>query len=198
MPLVFFSMYFHQDLSGQTPLTTLPFHPLPQSSSIITTSMWNQEKDAIMAYLKSESEVAQSCPTLCDPMDYSLPHSSIHGIFQAKVLEWVAISFSRGSSWPRDWTWVSLHCRQMLYLLSHQGGPTSKSLLATCLHVKIQYLFKSTVESFSLMKTFSPTHLEFLFPKFLQNFILYKNFLHRQKLTFGEGKSYLLFRYPIQ
>ena len=55
----------------------------------------------------SESEVTQSCPTLCDPMDYSLPGSSIHGIFQARILEWVAISFSRRSSWPRDWTWVS-------------------------------------------------------------------------------------------
>ena len=41
------------------------------------------------------------------PMDCSPPGSSIHGIFQARVLEWVAISFSRGSSWPRDWTWVS-------------------------------------------------------------------------------------------
>ena len=53
------------------------------------------------------SEVAQSCPTLCDPMDCSLPGSSVHGIFQARVLEWVAISFSRGSSRPRDWTQVS-------------------------------------------------------------------------------------------
>ena len=43
---------------------------------------------------KKESEVAQSCLTLCDPMDYSLRGSSIHGIFQARVLEWVAISFS--------------------------------------------------------------------------------------------------------
>jgi len=50
------------------------------------------------------SGVAQSCPTLCDPMDCSIPVSSVHGIFQARVLEWVAISFSRGSSWPRDWT----------------------------------------------------------------------------------------------
>ena len=57
---------------------------------------------------QSESEVAQSCPTLCDPMDCSLPRSSIHGIFQARVLEWVAISFSRGSSQPTDRTWVSL------------------------------------------------------------------------------------------
>ena len=56
---------------------------------------------------QSESEVAQSCPTLCDPMDCSLPSSSIHGIFQAIVLEWIAISFSRGSSQPRDQTWVS-------------------------------------------------------------------------------------------
>ena len=47
--------------------------------------------------VKSESEVAQSCPTLRDPMDYSLPGSSIHGIFQARVLEWGAIAFSEAS-----------------------------------------------------------------------------------------------------
>ena len=56
---------------------------------------------------RSESEVAQPCPTLCDPMGCSLPGSSVHGIFQARVLEWVAISFSRGSSQPRDRTRVS-------------------------------------------------------------------------------------------
>ena len=56
---------------------------------------------------ESESEVAQSCLTLCDSMDCNLPGSSIHGIFQARVLEWVAISSSRGSSQPRDWTQVS-------------------------------------------------------------------------------------------
>ena len=52
-------------------------------------------------------EVAQSCPTLCDPMDCSLPGSSLHGILQARVLEWVAITFSKGSSQPRDRTRVS-------------------------------------------------------------------------------------------
>ena len=46
--------------------------------------------------------VAHSCPTLCDPMDCSPPGSSVHGISQARILEWVAISFSRGSSRPRD------------------------------------------------------------------------------------------------
>ena len=55
---------------------------------------------------QSESEVAQSCPTLCDPME-PLSGSSVHEIFQARVLEWVAISFSRGSSQPRGWTRVS-------------------------------------------------------------------------------------------
>ena len=53
------------------------------------------------------SEVSQSCPTLCDPMDCSLPGFTDHGIFQARVLEWVAIAFSRGSSQPRDRTQVS-------------------------------------------------------------------------------------------
>ena len=53
------------------------------------------------------SEVAQSCPTLCDPVDCSLAGSSIHGILQARILEQVAISFSRGSSRPRDLTQVS-------------------------------------------------------------------------------------------
>ena len=48
--------------------------------------------------------VTQSCPTLCDPMGCSPPGSLVHGNPQARILEWVAISFSRGSSWPRDWT----------------------------------------------------------------------------------------------
>ena len=50
--------------------------------------------------------ITQSCSTLCDPMDCSPPDSSVHGILQARILEWVAIPFSRGSSWPRDWTLV--------------------------------------------------------------------------------------------
>ena len=51
--------------------------------------------------------VAQSCLILCDPVDCSSPRSSVHGIFQARILEWVAISSSRGSTWPRDRTLVS-------------------------------------------------------------------------------------------
>ena len=51
--------------------------------------------------------VVQSCPTLCNPMDCSPLGSSVHGISQARILEWAAIPFSRGSSWSRDRTWVS-------------------------------------------------------------------------------------------
>ena len=54
-----------------------------------------------------ERKVAQLCPTLCAPVDCSLPGSSVHGISQARILEWVAIFFSQGSSWPRDWTYIS-------------------------------------------------------------------------------------------
>ena len=53
------------------------------------------------------TEVAQSCPTLCSPMDCSPPGSSVHGILPVRILEWVVISFSRGSSQPRDWTQAS-------------------------------------------------------------------------------------------
>jgi len=63
---------------------------------------------------ESESEVAQSCLTLCDPMDCSLPGSSIHGIFQTRILKWVAISFSRESSQLRDQTQVSCIAGRLL------------------------------------------------------------------------------------
>ena len=57
--------------------------------------------------LPNQVLVAQSCLTLYNPMDCSQPDSSVHGILQARKLEWVAIPFSRGSSWPRDQSWVS-------------------------------------------------------------------------------------------
>ena len=72
---------------------------------------------------KKGSEVTQSCPTVCDPMDCSLPGSSVQGIFQARVLEWVAISSSKGIFPTQGSNPGLLHCRQMLYRLSHQGSP---------------------------------------------------------------------------
>ena len=63
--------------------------------------------------------VAQSYLTLCSPMDRSPPGSSVHGIFQARILEWVAMSFSRESSWPRDQTQVSCVAGRFFNHLSH-------------------------------------------------------------------------------
>ena len=73
---------------------TTAYQSISQASPLWRQMKWN--------------EVAQSCPTLCEPMDRSPPGSSVHGIFQARILGWVAISFSRGSSRLRDRTQVSL------------------------------------------------------------------------------------------
>ena len=71
---------------------------------ITSTIVWPQVKQqgGNRALPINRSEVAQSSPTLCDPVDCNLSDSSVHGIFQARVLEWIAISFSRGSSRPRN------------------------------------------------------------------------------------------------
>ena len=75
--------------------------------------------------------LSAKCPTLCNPMDYSPPGSSAHGISQARILELVAISFSKGSSQTRDQTCLSCIGRQILNLqLSHQGSPREESI--TC------------------------------------------------------------------
>ena len=63
----------------------------------------------------------QSCMTFCKPMDCSLLGSSLHGIFQARILEWIATSYSRGSSQPRDWTRVSCISCTCRWILHHQG-----------------------------------------------------------------------------
>ena len=77
--------------------------------------------------------VAQSCPTVCDPMDCSLPGSSVHGIFQARILEWVAISFSGGSSqWRGELNLGLQHFRQALYHLSHQGSSSNTKYVNIC------------------------------------------------------------------
>ena len=82
----------------------------------------NKVTKRLSIFMKSESEVVQLFPTLWDPMDCSLQGSSILVIFQARILEWVAFSFSRESSRPRDWTWVSHIASGRFYHLTHQGS----------------------------------------------------------------------------
>ena len=64
----------------------------------------------------------RSCPTLSNPMNCSLPDSSVRWIFHTRILEWVVISFSRGSSQPRDWTHVSCIAGRFFTTLSYQSG----------------------------------------------------------------------------
>ena len=66
--------------------------------------------------------VVQSCLTLCDLIDYNLPCSPVPGILQARILEWIAILFSRGSSWLRDWTQIS-YIAGRFFTISHQWSP---------------------------------------------------------------------------
>ena len=86
--------------------------------------MWCASCNNLVMKWKEEVEVlvTQSCLTLCNPMNCSLPDSSVHGILQARILKWVALPFARGSSQPRNWTRGFLHWRQILYSLSHQGS----------------------------------------------------------------------------
>ena len=83
---------------------------------------------------KSESEDVQSCLSLCDPMDYSLPGSSVHGILQAaRTLEWIAIPFSRGSSQPRDQTQVSCIAGRFFTIWATREAYSSKNVFcSTC------------------------------------------------------------------
>ena len=64
--------------------------------------------------------VTELCPTLCDPMNCSLPGFSFHGILQVRILEWIAIPFSRGSSRPRDGTLVSCITGRFFHFLSYR------------------------------------------------------------------------------
>ena len=86
------------------------------------TSVWSEVK---------WSEVAEFCLTFCNPMDCSPPGSSIHGIFQVRVLKWVAISFSRGIFPTQGSSPGLLHCRWTLCRLSHQGSPLVYEMSAT-------------------------------------------------------------------
>ena len=76
--------------------------------------------------------VVKSCPTLCDPMVCNPPGSSVHGISQARILEWVVISFSKGSSWPRDRTCVSCIDTCVLYHWVTRAAAAAAKSLQSC------------------------------------------------------------------
>ena len=91
----------------------LIMHYLPQVGNL--EKFWYGWKENVFPLNYLFIVCTQSCLTFCNPIDHSLPGSSVHGTFQARTLEWFAISFSRTSSWPRDWIHISFLSRQILY-----------------------------------------------------------------------------------
>ena len=93
-----------------------------------------------------------SCEWLfCNPMDCSLPGSSVHRILQARILEWVATPFSRGSYWPKDWTQVSCTAGGFLTVVSHQRSPIN-----TCTHAHINIYLSND----SMLREFTSSHTD--------------------------------------
>ena len=97
--------------------------PLDKAVMILASDFWPQETLLNVCVCAGMCVWAQSNLTLSSPTDCSPPGFSVHRILQAKILEWVSISFSRGSSWTRDQTWVSCIGRQISLPLSHWGSP---------------------------------------------------------------------------
>ena len=109
-------------------------HPTPQKTTSKNTLNYSRIfrrsvqslKENFWQYwfeVKVQVLVAQSCLTLCKPLDCSRSGSSVHGILQARILDWVAILFSRGSSWPRGWTWVSCIAHRSLTSWATRESP---------------------------------------------------------------------------
>ena len=102
--------------------------------------------------------VAQSCPILCSPMDCSLTGSSVHGIFQVGILDWVAISYFRGSSWLREWTHISckspaLQAKSLP--LSHQASNIFADCSIWVWWLKLVHVVEWNIVLFSILITFS-------------------------------------------
>ena len=91
--------------------------PGPPGLGAWSLSHWTtREVSTFVNYFNSHLVLCRSvCPALGDPVDYGLSSFPVHGIFQARILEWVAMSSSRSSLWPRDWTQVSCLGRWVLY-----------------------------------------------------------------------------------
>ena len=97
--------------------------------------------------------VIQSCPTLCDPMDCSPPDSSVHGILQARILEKVAILFSRGPSWPWDQTSVSCTAGRFITVWATEEAPwNGKKPIIILPHPQYYFCYLSPWERHAIMK----------------------------------------------
>ena len=109
--------------------------------------------------------VTQSCLTLCDPRDCSLPGSSIHEISQARILEWIAISISWGSSWPRDWTQVSHLAGRLFTVWAIRESSKEKVCFLWLKRKKVlANLYNSILMNFQLFLSPDNNYLSHIYP----------------------------------
>ena len=139
-----------KDLEAELETKTRPLFGMRSDSLLHRDILWKLKQDFSMfsseCYHHCEvkwSEVAQLCPTLCNPMDCSPQGFLVHGILQARILEWVPISFSRGSSRPRDRTPVSHIAGRHFNLWATQEAQPSPYCW---LKLYLRYFFANTVQ----------------------------------------------------
>ena len=125
-----------------------------QDSSHVSLLLWSLLRPVFLDHTLCvcvRERVAQLCPTLCDPMDCSPPGSSVHGVLQERILEWVAIPFSSRVFPTQGLNLGLLHCRQILYHLSHQGSrrPPLPTLILYCHFLYISILIANIYWAFS-------------------------------------------------
>ena len=134
--------------------------------------------------------VAQLCPTLCDPMDCSPPGSSVHGILQSRILEWVAMPSSRGSSQPRDWTQVSCIAGKFFTTEPAREAPPS-SLLLTKYQMILLWLLSSSLEMDKIDKIFLVFVIQEL--SLVQPFVTPQTVAFQSSLYFTTSRTLLKF-----
>ena len=96
---------------------------------LASCELWVPSLELQFSHLCMRAKSLQSCSIVCDPMDYSPPGFSVHGILPARTLEWVAISFSMGSSWSRDWNHIFCIGRQIFYHWATREASHLKNIL---------------------------------------------------------------------
>ena len=110
----------------------------------------NKEVQYLPAVIHEKVLVAQSCPTRWNPMDYSPPGSSVHGILQARILEWVAIPFSKGSSWPKDQTQVSCIAGRFFTMWATRDEKLVTKTVLMQTHRESKFILLWNIETFRL------------------------------------------------
>ena len=167
------------------------FHPVVIHSFVARLFIEHPPHVGSCWYVRACS-AAQLCLTLCNPMGCSPPDSSVLGILQARVLEWIAISSSGGSSWPRDQIWVScVSCTAGRFFTTEPPGKPHSSIKKKKKNQWKKLLFYFSSLTLDLSYRFTP-HGLILMPTWSEQCINNPRECLSSSLTWGEGKVALM------